>query len=54
MANIDAAKVEQYTNALLTAAKIQIEHEVQDLEFNKTELAEIVDITKRDQGVYTV
>ena len=54
MADMNANKVDDMLNALNSAMEIHAQNAVKNLPFNKTELVEIVDITKRDQGWYVV
>ena len=54
MADLNANKIDSMLNALNEAMEIHAQNAIKNLPFNKTELAEIVDITKRDEGWYIV
>ena len=54
MANTDANKVNDFEEILNRAMEIHAQNAIQGLPFNKTELAEIVDITNHDSGRYVV
>ena len=46
--------IQDYLNSLNEAMAIHAKKAVEGLEFDRTELAEIVDITNRDKGQYQV
>lgn len=54
MTNINANKINDFEDILNRAMEIHAQKAIQGLPFNKTELAEIVDITNRDLGRYVV
>ena len=49
-----ASAIENYLNSLNEAMAIHAKKAIEGLEFDRTELAEIVDITNRDKGQYQV
>ena len=50
----DAERVNDMLDALNEAMEIHAQNAIKGLSFNKTELAEVVDITRRDEGWYIV
>ena len=54
MADLNANKVNDMLEALNEAMEIHAQNAIKNLPFNKTELAEVVDITRRDEGWYIV
>lgn len=54
MADINANKVDDMLDALNRAIEIHTDKAIQGLSYNKSELAEIVDITERNLGKYIV
>ncbi len=54
MADLNANKVNDMLDALNEAMEIHAQNAIKNLPFNKTELAEVVDITRRDEGWYIV
>jgi hypothetical protein len=50
MADLNANKVNDMLEALNEAMEIHAQNAIKNLPFNKTELAEVVDITRRDEG----
>ena len=54
MADIDANKVDDMLDALNRAIEIHTDRAIQGLSYNKSELAEVVDITERNLGKYIV
>lgn len=54
MADLNANKVDDMLDALNEAMEIHAQNAIKNLSFNKTELAEVVDITRRNEGWYIV
>lgn len=54
MADINANKVDDMLDALNRAIEIHTDRAIQGLSYNKSELAEVVDITERNLGKYIV
>ena len=54
MTDINANKVDDMLDALNRAIEIHTNKAVQGLAYNKSELAEVVDITERNLGKYIV
>jgi len=50
MAGVDAKKTDSILDQLNQAMEIHARNATRNLSFNKTEVAEIVDITNRDTG----